>query len=382
MKKIISLILTSACLMTGANAFAAMPSNWQLGGSDYEDKSVIRHEKSEVYEGKGALYVKWNKDYVSDTYAHILCRSFSLESGKRYRLGFYAKTAPGAKLFIKWSWDWTDIFRTDEGNEDWTYYYADFAPDKSGAWLGLFADSTCEYYMDNVTIFELDEEGNPVGDNIMVNGDFENGDFVPCGDVSNVSSKAMDSSVELSWDNPEDSDFSYVNIYREDEETGEEIFMVSATPVPGEKRSSVVVKGLENGKFYTFRVYAVDSGENESSGVTSFGIPEISDYYADDVKVKRLDNNKEISAIVSGNLEAFTSVQNNTFEDGMTAVLISVLYKDGKTVSAVCDKKEIAVGETADFSVQVTVPSGSGYKLCSYIWNGQGKILAKSKVLN
>lgn len=385
MKKIISSLIMSACLVIGLNAYAAMPSNWKLSGSNYADKCVIKHEKTETYEGNGALYIKWDSGYVANTYAHILCRSFSLETGKTYRLGFYAKTVSGERMFAKWAWDWTDIYRASAEAgleaEEWTYYSQDFTPKTSGAWMGLFIDSKCEYYMDNVTLYELDENGEPVGENIMINGDFESGDFIPCGDVSNVSTKPLDSSVLLSWDNPTDSDFSYVNVYAVNEETGEETFAVSAIPESGETRSSVIVGDLENDKLYTFRLYAVDTGDNLSGGVSTFGLPVVDRYYADDVKVKRTDNGKEISAITSGALEVFTNVTNNTYDEGLTAILISTLYKDGKLVTAVSDKQDIAVGESADLSAQITVPEGEGYELCSYIWNGQGKILAKSIVL-
>ncbi|WNJ19702.1 polysaccharide lyase family 7 protein [Pontibacter sp. G13] len=79
------------------------------------------------------------------------------------------------------------------------------------------------------------------------------GDTTPPGNVSSLSANAGNGQVALSWNNPGDSDFSYVEVS----------YAGGSQTTTG---SSLTITGLTNGTSYTFTAVAYDASGNGSSG--------------------------------------------------------------------------------------------------------------------
>ncbi|MDH7445802.1 polysaccharide lyase family 7 protein [Aquimarina sp. 2201CG14-23] len=87
------------------------------------------------------------------------------------------------------------------------------------------------------------------------------GDTTPPGAVSNLRANAGNGSVSLSWDNPNDADFSNVSI----------TYTGGSTTATGENKT---ISGLTNGTSYTFTVVAKDDSGNTSSSKSVTATPQ------------------------------------------------------------------------------------------------------------
>lgn len=379
MKRIAALILL-LCIFAGTAAQAAFPVG--VGTASNNIGAVIRHEKSVAYEGKGSLYINCESEVKPNMYAYITMRQCELDSSKKYRLSFYVKSKDGGRAYFKWMWDW-DVIRLGSNNDcaDWTSVSYEFTPPKNGNWLSLIIDDKCNYYMDNVSICEIDENGVEIGDNLMSNGGFEKGDFEPCGDVSEVETNPLDSAVELKWKNPLDADFKQVDIYLLDTETSEETFIKTVVPEKengvAQSYTTAVVDGLENDKLYFFKLYAIDDGDNMPNGVKTFGKPIGDDYYITDFKA--LSGGNEITSLTSGDIRISAEFKNNKIADGMIVRLISVLYSGDSLIAVSADEKQAGKDTSASLTNSITVPETlDGLALYSFIWDDKGNILHNS----
>lgn len=382
MKKLLSLTLAFGILLSlVVPAKAAIPSGWggEASGSGYEYK--LEHSKSVSHTGRASLYVYFPMDYKPNHYISLRGGGASLSDSKRYIMEYYYK----GLMSWKWVWDWTTIeYMPNNSAEDWTKHTIVFTPDKSGGYLGNLIDGRCDGYIDDITIFELDDDGNKVGENLCTYGDFEMGDFEPCKPVSNVETESGDKMVTLSWTNPTDKDFDYVDIYMvEDDES--ETFLTSAIPELDEtgvkeEISSCTIENLDNDKLYIFKLYAIDKGDNKSEAVQSFGKPVINVFYTGEITAEKAGS--VITELSSGTITVKSALTNNTSDEAIEAVLVAAVYKDNTLIGINSYKAEIPVGESAELSADIEVPADSeGCELYGYLWDGNYNILSESLIL-
>lgn len=379
-KAIIPAVLLSVLLST--SVYAAMPTGVSVGNNNISD-SDLKHEKNVAYEGKACLYVRCGSPYTSNRYMQIHFSQDSMSSSKKYRLSYYVKGKDGGGAWCIWRWGWTDVAKLQTSCPDWTYVSYDFTPPSDGTGLTLFVDSQCNYYLDNLSVKELDGDGLETGDNLIIYGDFESGDFEPCSDVSDVSVSPVDGGVEFTWKNPTDDDFKRVDFYKYDKETGDEVFLKSVTPEKDgagfEAYTTATIDGLENEKIYYFKIYAIDSGDNLPAGVEAYGMPIRDEYYVKDFKATLADD--EITALSGGEVSVSAKFSNNKGEDKVVR-LISVLKKGNKPIAVKAEEKTVAVGEEESFGNTISVPENTeGLTLQSFIWDGDGNILRNSLIL-
>jgi len=380
MKKIFSVAVVLSVLLSllAIPAKAAMPSGWgySQSGSGYDFE--IAHEKSVAYNGRASLHIMFDAPYTANHYLQITGPG-SLEEGKTYLFEFWFL----GEAQWKWSWDWTTLDYTPQNiAEDWTKYSFTFTPNMTGGWLRNYVDSYCDYYIDDVAIYEIGEDGELVGENLCEYGDFESGDFTPPGAVSAVESESFDSAVALSWTNPKDGDFSHVEIYSV-EEDGTETLVAEATPgidADGaiEKRSSCTVENLENGKVYIFNVYAVDTGDNLSAPFQSFGKPVILPYYAGEIKAEF-----EGEVLAGADVTVSTTLINNTSEESICAYLVAAIYQNGSLTDMEIFPAEVSKGDPAkDFIIPVSIPeTAENVELCCYFWDQNYQPLSEGLIV-
>ena len=126
----------------------------------------------------------------------------------------YAKpSASGSRVQGKLVWDWAAKGSFDVSAADWTYVSKTFKPDTTSNKFGIVFENQTNGFIDGLSLRVLDDNGNPVGENLLENGSFEMGDFEAAGDVTDVDTAGLDGEVMLSWTNPADEDFAQVNIY-------------------------------------------------------------------------------------------------------------------------------------------------------------------------
>lgn len=284
-------------------------------------------------------------------------------------------------------WEWTVIKLASDTSTDWTKITYEFSPDKDGTFLWLIVDNVCDYYIDEVEVYRIDENNMPVGGNLMTNGDFEQGDFESPADVTDIETEPLDSGAILSWTNPSDKDFASVEIYSIDEDDNEELV---ETVVPEkqsdgswEEKSSVYIDGLDNEKITYFKIYAIDESGNVSAGMKTFAAPTIDDYYTEEITVFA-DGASEtpIDELLPGTVKAKTTLQNNTQIDGINGVFVAALYKYNQLVGIEMYKQAVPYGDSVNFEVSIDIPDDSNaYELDLYLWNDKYEMLGASKNL-
>jgi len=178
MKKILAIILGVAILMPSVSVSAKagqIPNGWYCqGAGGAEGSAIITDEKA--HSGKNSLVITNNTPYAANTYLNTFTR-FNVEEGKKYEFGCYAKgVGVGAAAM---SVDWVgriglNIF----SNFDWMEFKSTYTSTKNGqADFQFLMDSIVKkLYIDDLYVYELDENGERTGDNLISKTGFEDDD--------------------------------------------------------------------------------------------------------------------------------------------------------------------------------------------------------------
>ena len=91
-------------------------------------------------------------------------------------------------------------------------------PRESGKEFAVRILSTAEaFWIDDIEMVPIDENGNDIGENILPNSSLEADDNDPCGNVrvDTENSSLMNGTASLLWENPNDAQLKNIRIYRE-----------------------------------------------------------------------------------------------------------------------------------------------------------------------
>lgn len=201
-------------------------------------------------------------------------------AGKKYRATFWYRSDYNYGLSLRI--DGKEINGTNNSSAtvpEWKEYKREFVG--SGNTNDVYAFSLnlnyCnDAWIDDIEIYELDESGNPIGENIMVGGDFESSNAdgtAPNSGIANVQYDVTDNGVMLDW--AKGTEAIGTRVYNEDGRLVAELG--DATELP--------LTGLTDGESYTYELRSVFAGGYECSGKTvtftagAAEKPEISEYY-------------------------------------------------------------------------------------------------------
>ena len=141
-------------------------SKIKIEGSTLRDICLDIDENSK-YSGNYGLSLKSN----SKTLTSLTFDPINIDSGKKYRASVWLKV--GDKNGEVWmANDWGS--RTKAVNGDWTKYTFDVS-DSSRFIFRLASEAIySSMYADDFALYELDADGNEIGENLITNGGFEN----------------------------------------------------------------------------------------------------------------------------------------------------------------------------------------------------------------
>lgn len=325
----------------------------------------------EKYGGEASLHL-WLEKNLSNLYTQAQ-QSVGIEEGHYYRLSGAVKLS-GTSGGFKFRIGSTTVaaFRdlAEMTVDEWKEFEFIFKNSYANSVISvMIADTSGQMYIDNLSLTEVfyDETGENItgfGNDLIKNGDFESGlDLSAPGEISEISIKNIDSGANVSWKNPEDTDFSEVLIYSVTDGE-EELFDRTAD-------SGYEFRDLTNGRRYTFILKTADDLGNVSEGVTADIMPVV-----DAVKWKapqfRIDG-EETNEIRAGTLEVTAQVQNNSMPEDYSVELIVLLLCNNALADMASDY--ISVGSAAGsgdytaLTASVTVPEGAGYSAEVYIWD-------------
>jgi len=297
-------------MLWGAPKGVQAPTGWleSVAGNTYTKFEVTSKEK---YDGNASLLVRNNLDSEKSNTFQRFGADVPEESGKTYRLNFYAKAVNVSMFVILYNKDGKEErISVNLGTNDWKQYSFD-VPSHPKFQFERRADAL---YLDNCELYEIDADGNKIGDNLITNGGFEEGfnEAAPA-EVENVSGELGMDNAYIAWKS-EPTDASYIHVYTKN---GDSEYL-RAIVNPG-VRAVMLDGGIAN----EFIIRTVNSSGIESEGVTVSCTPadvEISE------PVLSLDG-QEIENLVPGKVNVSMKIKNNGMGDEYSAVLIVGLYE-------------------------------------------------------
>jgi len=233
--------------------------DWEAAatGGQYND---IRVSKNVSYNGEASLLIRNNLNSAkSDTFQQVGPKlSPEMESGKTYKFSYWEYAVNAGWYAAGYGGRWGNPhYEGTPGTSGWKQRDMTFTVGDNVEDIRFqFDNGTEAMYIDLVEVYEIDENGNRIGNNLVINPSFEVDITAPT-EATGVKAVA-DGNGNTTISFVKASDTEYVYIYED--------FEGEANVVAASIGDSVTIPGQETGKEY--KVVSVDSLGNESEGVT------------------------------------------------------------------------------------------------------------------
>ena len=333
---------------------------WGIDVCDESAEFEITSE--EKHSGEYSAVFKLNHDVQSNVYV-LLSRAVSLEGGKRYCFSYWFKTeeySKGRGRFIVY--DHTkgaqnavscigDQYTEGEWNNVKFYYDSNVAASKN---IQIWVDSFGTIWLDDIEVYEVDENGEKIGENRVTGSDtktdggFELEAFSDKPQKPEVTAEGMFRGARLAWST--ESDAEKVRIYSGETLVKETGYSLGQTEVDG----------------LSYGTHKLDICNVSKYGVESDRVSVTVDTLAYNVSNAAFSQ----TSIAPGRLSASTKISNDGEAD-VNAAFILALYKGKKLVKMEYVKEAVAGGEEKELTLSVNIPAAdwSEYSAAAYIWD-------------
>lgn len=305
----------------------------------------VEIDTKEKHSGEASLKFMTNAEAVLPSIYLAVSTSIAPTAGNDYEFSFWTKSLNSSrnmkvhmnwKIFDKGFSDSNYFMMGTSGTYEWKQIVAKKTEIESASTSLSFAfdHPTDGFWIDDVEFYELDADGNRIGENLIKDGGFE--DLLIPTDMELTASEPVpdNGSAYLSWtlhgENPEG-----VNLYQK---VGED--WVSRGFV-GKAFTSAEFTKLMYESDYEMKIVPVNTDGIEDDGEeVSFTT------YAPDYEIKNpqvLLSGTPVEEITTGGYySARISVKNNVFTDGLKCELLVGIYRNGALYKAVSSSKNIS----------------------------------------
>lgn len=363
--------------------------NWSVNyySSAYGHVPVsISADGAEKYSGNYSMHITSNHISSDDNLGIKIVGkgSSALVSGKKYRVTMYKKgrKTTSDKLYFRNDSLWENRIQLTWGNDypEWTKVTKDITATSalSGGFAVFFVipKAVKDFWIDDITVYELDNDGNEIGDNLILNGGFEEiSDEYPPQDVADCKASASDSTVDISWS--EKPFTESVRVYKKNGKSSLELMGIVR------QGECIKLENLANGVKHTFVIKAVNAAGLESDGVEVTAMPK-----EDLLKITNFrfyENGREITSVLSGNITAKVTVKNNDSRE-LSSMLILALYDDKLMTASKAVSVTVKPQSSRELSAELTVAdvSEGDYTVKAFLWDSPDSMLIQipSKTLN
>jgi len=319
----------------------------------------------DAHSGKASLHVSYYKAYADNTFVMFQLGGKTVSALKEYELSYYHK---GSALYSPyWLWDFTYIGGVGDITDEWTECKIKFTPSSDNFYLRLsFTGPVDNYLIDDIALYELDENGNRTGDNIIVNGDLELCPLEPTDEVLNAEIMPGINKMTVKWVNPDTDDFYGVNIYTVDENNNEKLVFSDETKTV----QKAVIENLQDGELCRVIIKSVNNYGVESDGVFLFGTAEDKTITFRDVSVSDVRGRRVAQAYVY-----------NNGDEPVGATLIMTAYKDGSMLAYKTLENTITAGENIRyFTYMENIPDDAEIEL--YLCDNLSNLMPLTNVVS
>lgn len=314
-----------------------------------------------------AKFVSNHTSNVAKTFVTAMNKGFEMTAGKTYAISFWVKAdsnADNLQSTVSWSGMYdgysSATIEGTSGSYDWkklSFKYT--SPDSAKKHIGFTIPyATKGFWIDNIEAYVLDESGNPVGENLIVNGDVSDYD-IPSGAPDKLTAVGGDRSISVSWVNGE----GYKSLWLYEQKGGEWFYRGS---IPNTLRE-INLTGLEREKEYTYKLVPV----------TAYGVGGEEQIFT--VRTLSLDYELTEPVIEGGTLKTGANTvkvtaKNNKLDEPLSVELMAAVYKDGVLQKVTSNKVSLAktapseqpteistdfeIGSDGEYSVRVFVIDG------------------------
>lgn len=322
----------------------------------------------EGYDGSACAKVVANVDRSNssvsgNTYA-CLEHKFSFTSGKTYAFSMKVKSENmKQRLLMHFGWNkgfngysnGTEMITSMYGTHDWTDFEFKYTYDSVNDTLRLcFDGATDGLYFDNFECYELDDNGEPTGENLFTDGDFEN--LVSREEISLSEANVKEGIGEaaLSWAT-KSSKLGGVKLYQKVFDNYEYRGSVSS------KFTEAVFNTLKQNKEYTFKLVPYNTSRFDGEAKELTVTTALVDYDITEPVLTK-DGSVTDKFTGAGEYKITTTAKNNSVEEGISYEQLVGIYEGNtlvKVYSSKCDvpkKKPVAPYITCETAF--TLPEG------------------------
>ena len=334
---------------------------WSSGASG-QTHNKFTISTDEFRSGQASLLICSNVPAaISDTFQRLHADHFELDADTTYRISFYAKTVnAGLWNFGKEGGRWStpSIGNQNEATHDWKKYTLDFQGGNGHMIFELGAPYEA-IYIDDATLYALDENSEPTGENLLINGGLEAEPGLAREEVKNVNATSQNGVTTITWDPFETDNVTEIRIYEEYEGNNNVVKVLRGDAVSAEL-NSVCDRYL---------VSTVNSCGAESAKIL--------------VNTEILQQDAEYSEIsLTDNLDYFTatvSVRNNARgDDFKPSLYIAVYDSNGDLAGVNCVSETIPVGESREISVSADYDWLDTSTIKAFLWDSMMPLIMNS----
>ena len=341
-------------------------SNFNAGanGTLYYVPATLRVDENVAHSGEASLKYSFISPSVSNLFVNIT-QGIPLELGKKYFVSFWMRGENAGAIAVRYGWGGFDgvgdYFIGDTPTYGWKHIEATLTYEelRNGQELMITSEQTTEgLWIDDIEIFELDENGEKTGENLVKNGSFENFTSEEPFEVKEISGVGEDMTATLSW--TQSGEPFDTRLYLKEDERFIQIGQFGAS------NKTITIRGLENERDYVFGISNIGASGLESE-IKTCTIRTVSP----DFRVGNpIVNDSE--GLKTGVNNISVKVNNYKVSNGFNAELIAVLRKGQLIVDKDNMAVSVAMGDDEILTASVTAPdmSDGEYTLSVYVWDG------------
>jgi hypothetical protein len=196
-------VLTLLCTMiTNFTVEAAKPDDLYVPGwtvafmedGTSDTKGSANVDTSEKHGGNNSMKMIFSSSKGNNRYVTLKSEEIPLKGGTTYKFGFWVKFGASSRLFsVRLNWNNKHLLTDDNGiilkyedgttkKADWEYYEYSYTPEADANEKLLFMIeglSSNGVWIDDTSVYECDEDGNIVSENMLANPGFEQTDVLP-----------------------------------------------------------------------------------------------------------------------------------------------------------------------------------------------------------
>lgn len=335
--------------------------NWTLTyhtGSDGNVKTylpmAVWTDRTQKHGAEAAFKVVSNAAKTKDG-SVVLSQNIDLKANTTYVLYIWRKAVNASPYVITYGGNPCKVNPTQKENSDWECltYQIQFS-EKSNSLLEIAFEKNIEaLWLDDIEIYQF-SNGNPTGQNLVVNGGFETGVTLEhVLGVSNLTAVNEQNAASLSWINPAGG-FETISVYRK---SGNGFVPCGQF---GASVNSIRLTNLKESVAYPIAVALNGSHLQDSPVATAAIIPLGPEMVLGAVQVTRQGTQYQIKQTIT----------NERLTDGYDAELIVAVFEDDVMTKAVSGGRcHITEGETQTLLVELNLPHKPNCHLEIFTWD-------------